>query len=76
MIQGGDLALQAECEGFDSLRVHYCSEKIKTLVSNNLWFFTIFSTNQKKIYFASQSKSSDWTGLKIREAAGGTQGRH
>ena len=23
MIQGGDLALQAECEGFDSLRVHY-----------------------------------------------------
>ena len=26
--------------------------------------------------FASQSKSSDWTGLKIREAAGGTQGRH
>ena len=27
MFQGGDLVLHTECEGFDSLRVHYMTEE-------------------------------------------------
>lgn len=49
---------------------------LKDANSNFISTFLLRIASSNASCFASQSKSSDWTGLKIREAAGGTQGRH